>query len=101
MNASVNVVMLAPKHTAAGVAPNNVATVARVPSSSASVASAAAKRPPLLALRPLVAQSVIAAIAESTICVPAGPSKRAHPSRTPGNRGHNECRTMPRVCQPS
>ena len=78
--------MLAPKQTASGVAPSRVAIVALVRSSRASHASAAAKAPPLLAFIPLAAQFVIASIAVSTICVPAGPSKRAHPSRTPGKR---------------
>ena len=53
--------------------------------------------PPALALSPLAAHSDIAVMAESTIWVPAGPSKRAHPPRTPGKRERRS--TIARVCQ--
>ncbi len=86
LNASVSVVMLAPKTMPAGWPPSSVATRPRARSSRASQASAAANEPPVLALLPLAAHVAMASMATSTICVPAGPSKRAHPSRTPGNR---------------
>ena len=50
------------------------------------VGCAAAKTPPWFAVRPDRIQSAMASMAVSTICVPAGPSRRAHPSRRPGNR---------------
>ena len=101
VKAKVRVVMLAPKQTPSAEAPSRAATLSRVRSSSASQASAALNEPPALALLPLDAQSVIASIAVSTICVPAGPSKRAHPSRTPGNRARQEPSTMPGACHRS
>ena len=86
VKAMVIVVMFAPKQIPSGSAPNNVPNTPRVRSSSASHSFAAAKYPPVLALIPLLANSVIARIAESTICVPAGPSKRAQPPVKPGKR---------------
>ena len=53
---------------------------------SSSVACAAAKTPPWLALPPERTKSAMASIAASTICVPAGPSRRAQPSFKPGKR---------------
>jgi hypothetical protein len=84
VRAIVIVVMLAPKQMPAGSAPRNSPTTLRVDSRSASQASAAAKYPPVFAFEPVVAHSVIALIATSTICVPAGPSNRDQPSRKPG-----------------
>ena len=84
VSAIVIVVMLAPKQMPAGSAPRNSPTTLRVDSRSASQASAAAKYPPVFAFEPVVAHSVIALIATSTICVPAGPSNRDQPSRKPG-----------------
>ncbi len=82
----VRSVMLGPKTTPCGSAPSSVATLVRVAATSSSVRSAAANRPPWLALWPERMKSAIASIAPSTICVPAGPSSRAQPSRRPGNR---------------
>ncbi len=94
VKASVIVVMLAPRQMPRGSAPSNVASVSRVRDISESHASAAVKAPPELALLPLDAHSAIDAMATSTICVPAGPSKRDHPSRTPGKRWRRERTTM-------
>ena len=58
----------------------------RVESVTSSVACPAAKRPPWFALLPERDHSDIASIAVSTICVPAGPSNRDQPSRSPGKR---------------
>jgi hypothetical protein len=79
-------VMLGPKATPAGSPPSSVATLVRALATSSSVRTAAANRPPWLALWPERMNSVIASIALSTICVPAGPSSRAQPSRRPGKR---------------
>ncbi len=95
VKASVNVVMLAPNTIEAADAPRSSATRWRVRSSSASQASAASNAPPALALLPLAAHDVMASIAVSTICVPAGPSNRAHPSRTPGNRSRCMAASVP------
>ena len=76
--ANVSEVMFGPKHTPAGSAPRSCPTASRVRSSSRAHSSAAANGPPSAAVLPLAIQSVIAVMAESTICVPAGPSKRAH-----------------------
>ena len=62
-----------------GVALISRPTVPWTCSSRASHASAAANAPWLLALLPLRCHAEVASIAESTTCVPAGPSKRAHP----------------------
>src|SRR4051795_12994042 len=85
-NFSVSDVMLGPKTTPCGSAPSSAPTVARVESTSSSVARPASKSPPWFALLPDRIQSAIASIAVSTICVPAGPSSRAQPSRSPGKR---------------
>src|SRR5829696_9318943 len=98
LNASVSVVMLAPKTILAGSPPSSVATCARARSSRASQASDAANAPPVLALSPLAAHVAIASMAVSTICVPAGPSKRAQPSHTPGNRRRMPSPLMAGVC---
>ena len=97
LNASVSVVMLAPNTIPAGLTAEQRGDRRRARSSSASQASAAANEPPVLALSPLAAHAAMASIAVSTICVPAGPSKRAHPSRTPGNR----CRIATSLIPPS
>ena len=86
VNANVIEVMFGPKQMPSGSALYSCPTAARVRSMSASQASAASNAPPPQPLRPFDIQSVIAWIVTSTICVPAGPSKRDHPSRTPGNR---------------
>ena len=78
--------MLAPKTTPAGSAPNSRPTVRRVRSSSSSHAAAAANTPPQLAVLPLADHVAVGVDRGSTICVPAGPSKRAQPSPMPGNR---------------
>ena len=84
--ANVMEVMLGPNTTPAGSALNNCPTVARVRSSSSSALCAASKSPPPQPLEPSESQLVMAVMAVSTTCVPAGPSKRAHPSLTPGKR---------------
>ncbi|CAB4790011.1 unannotated protein [freshwater metagenome] len=86
VNAIVIVVMLAPKQMPSGSAPNNVPTTWRVRSSRASQSLAEEKYPPVLAFEPPAAKSLIARIAASTICVPAGPSKRAQLLLAPGKR---------------
>src|SRR3954447_13743444 len=78
--------MFGPKTTPRGSAPSSAPTVARVESTSSSVARPASNSPPWFALLPDRIQSAIASIAVSTICVPAGPSSRAQPSRSPGKR---------------
>src|SRR4051794_11246441 len=85
-NFSVSDVMLGPKTTPCGSAPSSAPTVTRVESTSSSVARPASNSPPWFALLPDRIQSAIASIAVSTICVPAGPSSRAQPSRSPGKR---------------
>ena len=75
-----------PKATLSGSAPNSRPTAARACSTHSSVAYAAANTPPWLAPRPERIQSSIAAIALSTICVPAGPSRRAQLPAAPGKR---------------
>src|SRR3954452_5699841 len=85
-NFSVSDVMFGPNTTPRASAPSKAPTVARVESTSSSVARPASNTPPWLAFLPDRIQSAIASIAESTICVPAGPSSRAQPSRSPGKR---------------
>ena len=99
VNAMVIVVMFAPKQMPPGSAPSSWPTVARARSSKASHASAAANAPPVLALAPLPAKSAIAWIATSTICVPAGPSKRAQSPRAPGKWSRIDRYVIGRVSQ--
>ena len=75
-----------PKATPASSAPRSRATEARARSTHASVACAAAKTPPWLALSPERMNAAIASIAVSTICVPAGPSRRTQLPASPGKR---------------
>ena len=82
----VMAVMLGPKATPRGSPPSSVATLVRALATSSSVRWAASNRPPWLALWPERMNSAIASIALSTICVPAGPSSRAQPPRSPGKR---------------
>src|SRR4051812_10501439 len=97
----VSALMLSPKTIPCGSPPRKAATLARVCSTSSSVARAAAKAPPWLALRPERIQSAIASIAASTICVPAGPSSRAQPSARPGKRSRFTRRPAARSRTPS
>src|SRR5688572_8056547 len=91
-----------------GSPPSSRPSVPWTSATSASQASAAANWPWLLALLPLRCHAAVASIAESTTCVPAGPSKRAHPwwlpSVTAGKRArrsstptlwHTEGRRLP------
>ncbi len=84
--ANVSDVMFGPNVTPWGSALNSRPTVARVRSTSSSAFCAAAKYPPPQPFEPSDSQVVIAVMAESTTWVPAGPSKRAHPSEQPGKR---------------
>ena len=99
MKARVIVVMFAPKTIIGGVAPSSSATVARASDTSSSHAVAAANDPPMLALRPLADQPDMASIAESSICVPAGPSNLAQSPATPGNRARTAETLIVEVCQ--
>src|SRR3954452_9636573 len=78
--------MFAPKTTPRASAPSSSPTVERVRATRSSVARPASNNPPWFADRPERIQSAIASIALSTICVPAGPSRRAQPSPNPGKR---------------
>jgi hypothetical protein len=82
----VSAVMLGPNATPRGSAPSIRATASRACSTISSEARAWGKAPPSLAVRPERIHSAIASIALSTICVPPGPSRRAQPSASPGNR---------------
>ena len=88
---------------AGGVGAEQLADGDRVRSINRWHSSAAANGPPLAAVFPLAIHSLIAVMAESTICVPAGPSKRAHSGPIPGNRCRSdviarvECLATPRV----
>ena len=82
----VRSVMLGPNTTPCGSPPSSVPTLVRADATSSSVRAAASNRPPWLALWPERMKSAIASIAASTICVPAGPSSRAQPPRSPGKR---------------
>src|SRR5215211_5881080 len=75
-----------PNATSSGRAPSSRPAAARASSTHSSVACAAANAPPWFAPRPERIHASIAAIAESTICVPAGPSRRTHEPDTPGKR---------------
>ena len=86
-----------PKATPAGSASSSRATDARARSTHASVACAAANTPPWLALSPERMNSAIASIAESTICVPAGPSSRTQLPASPGKRSRFTAAPAPRA----
>ena len=79
-------VMLGPKATPRASPPSSAPTLSRVLATSASVCRAASNSPSEFAPWPERIHSSIASIALSTICVPAGPSRRAQPSRRPGKR---------------
>ena len=86
LNENVSVVMFGPKHTPAGSAPNSWPTTDRVRDSRSAQSSVAANGPPAAAVEPLAIHAETASIAVSTICVPAGASKRDQPLLMPGNR---------------
>ncbi len=87
VKARVIVVMFGPNQIDSGGAPNSSPTVARALACTSSQAADAAKKPPPHPFSPLAENVAIASMAESTIWVPAGPSKRAQPSwPTPGKR---------------
>jgi hypothetical protein len=83
---SVSVVMLGPNTTPSGSPPTNSPHTCRASAMNASVRSPASNAPPWLATMPERMKSAIASIAASTGCDPAGASKRAQPSRSPGKR---------------
>jgi hypothetical protein len=78
--------MLGPKTMPRGSPPSSVPTLVRAEATSSSERTAASNTPPWLALSPERMKSAIASIAASTICVPAGPSSRVQPPRSPGKR---------------
>ena len=86
VKASTRVVELGPKTTSPSPTPSSPPTVPRAPSISSSQAVLAAKAPPMLLAAGERMKSVMASMAESTISVPAAPSRRAQPSDNPGNR---------------
>ena len=89
----VSAVIDGPKATPSGAAPSRRPTLARVAATTSSLARACGKCPPSLAVLPERIHSVIASIAASTIWVPPGPSRRAHPSASPGKRSRFTART--------
>ena len=91
----VSAVKLGPKQTPDGSPPSSVATAARVEFTSSSVSCACLNWPPWLACEPERIQSAIASIAESTTWLPAGPSRRAQPSRSAGKRSRFISRRPP------
>ena len=86
VNANVRVVMFAPNTMPSGSAPSSSATRWRGSAPAAVAGVGGGERAAAVGVVAAGRPAAIASIAVSTICVPAGPSNRAQPSRTPGKR---------------